>query len=145
MSLCSRIANVFRADRPTREIDEELQSHIAEAIAEGRTDQAGRLHSISKERRQTSGAADQGGNDYCAHRELESPHAGLDYAPRSAPLSTWIPRHQSAHAAGTHRCADRPREAAGDAGALLRGGRVAARRYRPLWRAELLRHSAEAG
>ena len=32
----SRIANVFRADRLTREIDEELQSHIADAIEEGR-------------------------------------------------------------------------------------------------------------
>jgi putative ABC transport system permease protein len=36
MSLWSRIANVFRGDRLNREIDEELQSHIAEAIAEGR-------------------------------------------------------------------------------------------------------------
>jgi putative ABC transport system permease protein len=36
MSLWSRIANVFRRDRLSREIDEELQSHIAEAIAEGR-------------------------------------------------------------------------------------------------------------
>lgn len=36
MSLWSRIANVFRADGLSREIDEELESHIAEAIAEGR-------------------------------------------------------------------------------------------------------------
>lgn len=36
MSLWSRIANVFRRDRLNREIEEELQSHIAEAIAEGR-------------------------------------------------------------------------------------------------------------
>jgi putative ABC transport system permease protein len=36
MSLWSRFANVFRRDRLNREIDEELQSHIAEAIAEGR-------------------------------------------------------------------------------------------------------------
>ncbi len=36
MSLRSRIANVFRPGRVTREIDDELQSHIAEAIAEGR-------------------------------------------------------------------------------------------------------------
>lgn len=36
MSLWSRIANVFRADRLSREIDEELQSHIEEAIEEGR-------------------------------------------------------------------------------------------------------------
>jgi predicted permease len=36
MSFWSRIANVFRPDRLSREIDEELQSHIEEAIAEGR-------------------------------------------------------------------------------------------------------------
>jgi putative ABC transport system permease protein len=36
MSLWSRWANVFRRDRLNRDIDEELQSHIEEAIAEGR-------------------------------------------------------------------------------------------------------------
>jgi predicted permease len=36
MSLGSRLANVFRGDRLSREIDEELRSHIAEAIAHGR-------------------------------------------------------------------------------------------------------------
>ena len=36
MSLWSRVANVFRADRVDREIAEELESHINEAIAEGR-------------------------------------------------------------------------------------------------------------
>src|SRR5579872_917490 len=36
MSLLSRIANIFRSDRVNREIDEELQSHIAEAIENGR-------------------------------------------------------------------------------------------------------------
>jgi predicted permease len=36
MTLWSRIANVFRPNRLTYEIDEELQSHIAEAIAQGR-------------------------------------------------------------------------------------------------------------
>ena len=36
MSLRSRIANAFRGDRLSREIDEELQSHIAEAIEQGR-------------------------------------------------------------------------------------------------------------
>ena len=34
--LWSRIANVFRGDRLSREIDEELQSHLAEAIEQGR-------------------------------------------------------------------------------------------------------------
>ena len=36
MSLWSRIRNVFRDDDLSREIDEELESHIAEAIEEGR-------------------------------------------------------------------------------------------------------------
>ncbi len=36
MSLWSRIANVFRADRLNREIEEELQAHLAEAVAQGR-------------------------------------------------------------------------------------------------------------
>jgi predicted permease len=36
MSLWSRIANVFRTDRLNRDIDEELASHLAEAIDEGR-------------------------------------------------------------------------------------------------------------
>src|SRR5712692_2665582 len=36
MSLWSRIANVFRGDRLSREIDEEIRSHIEEAIASGR-------------------------------------------------------------------------------------------------------------
>jgi hypothetical protein len=36
MSLWSRIANVFRGDRLNREIDEELESHIQEAIEHGR-------------------------------------------------------------------------------------------------------------
>jgi len=36
MSLWSRITNVFRGDGPSREIDEELQSHIDEALEHGR-------------------------------------------------------------------------------------------------------------
>jgi putative ABC transport system permease protein len=36
MSLWQRIANVFRGDAPSREIDEEFESHIAEAIEQGR-------------------------------------------------------------------------------------------------------------
>jgi putative ABC transport system permease protein len=36
MSLWSRIENVFRRDSLNRDIEEELQSHLAEAIAEGR-------------------------------------------------------------------------------------------------------------
>ena len=35
MSIWSRIANVFRGDRVNRDIDEELESHIAEAIDDG--------------------------------------------------------------------------------------------------------------
>lgn len=36
MAFWSRITGVFRGDRLTREIDEELQSHVAEAIEQGR-------------------------------------------------------------------------------------------------------------
>jgi putative ABC transport system permease protein len=36
MSLWSRIANLFRGDSLSREIDEELQAHLAEAVAQGR-------------------------------------------------------------------------------------------------------------
>src|ERR1700730_907723 len=36
MSLWSRLLNVVRGDRLIREIDEELESHLAEAIAGGR-------------------------------------------------------------------------------------------------------------
>ena len=36
MSLWSRIVNVFRGDRLSREINEELQSHIEEAAEKGR-------------------------------------------------------------------------------------------------------------
>ena len=36
MSLLSRIANILRPRRLTGEIDEELQSHLAEAIDHGR-------------------------------------------------------------------------------------------------------------
>ena len=36
MSLWSRIVNVVRGDRLSREIDEEMQSHIAEAVEQGR-------------------------------------------------------------------------------------------------------------
>jgi predicted permease len=36
MSLWSRIANVFRGDRLSRDIDEEIRSHIDEAIEQGR-------------------------------------------------------------------------------------------------------------
>ena len=36
MPLWSRIANVFRGDRVSREIEEEMQSHLIEAIEEGR-------------------------------------------------------------------------------------------------------------
>jgi putative ABC transport system permease protein len=36
MSLWTRIANVFRAEQTNCEIDEELEAHIAEAIARGR-------------------------------------------------------------------------------------------------------------
>ena len=37
MSIWSRIANVFRADRLRSEIDEELESHLSEAVEMGQT------------------------------------------------------------------------------------------------------------
>ena len=36
MSLWSRLANVFRSGRLTGEIDEELQSHLDDAVEHGR-------------------------------------------------------------------------------------------------------------
>src|SRR5579862_2389951 len=36
MSLWSRITNLFRTDRVNRDIDDELQSHIEDAIEQGR-------------------------------------------------------------------------------------------------------------
>ena len=36
MPLWSRIANALRGDRLSREIDEEMEAHIAEAIEQGR-------------------------------------------------------------------------------------------------------------
>lgn len=36
MKVWRRLANVFRGDRVNREIDEELQSHVDEAIQHGR-------------------------------------------------------------------------------------------------------------
>jgi len=55
MSLWSRITNVFRADRLSREIDEELESHIDEAIRQGRDpDEARRAFGSSLLRREES-------------------------------------------------------------------------------------------
>jgi putative ABC transport system permease protein len=55
MSLWSRIANVFRADRLSREIDEELQSHILDAIEQGRDpDEARRAFGSALRRREES-------------------------------------------------------------------------------------------
>jgi predicted permease len=42
MSFWSRITNVFRGDRVSREIDEELESHIAEAVEDGSTPEEAR-------------------------------------------------------------------------------------------------------
>src|SRR5580700_5192498 len=36
MSLWSRIANLIQTHRVTREIEEEIETHMAEAVAEGR-------------------------------------------------------------------------------------------------------------
>src|SRR5450432_3775639 len=37
MSLWSRLTNLFHNDRLTRELDEELESHISEAVEQGRS------------------------------------------------------------------------------------------------------------
>ena len=42
MPFWNRIANMFRGENLNREIDEELESHIAEAVAEGRDATAAR-------------------------------------------------------------------------------------------------------
>ena len=36
MSIWSRIANVFRGERLSRDIDDEFEAHIAEAVEHGR-------------------------------------------------------------------------------------------------------------
>jgi predicted permease len=55
MPLWSRLANVFRGDRLNREIDEELESHIDEAIAQGRdSDEARRAFGSALRHRETS-------------------------------------------------------------------------------------------
>ena len=43
MSLWSRVANVFRAEKLSREIAEEMESHIAEAVEQGRDPDEARL------------------------------------------------------------------------------------------------------
>ena len=42
MSVWSRIANVLRGDRLNREIDEEFEAHVEEAIEQGRDPEAAR-------------------------------------------------------------------------------------------------------
>ena len=55
MSLWSRIGNVFRGDNINREIDEEFEAHIAEAIAEGRDpEEARRAFGSVMRQRETS-------------------------------------------------------------------------------------------
>src|SRR5436190_23037826 len=55
MSLWSGISNVLRGDRLSREIDEELASHIEDAIAEGRgPEEARRAFGSALQRREES-------------------------------------------------------------------------------------------
>src|SRR5262249_16639131 len=54
-SLWSRLANVIRGDRLIAEIDEELESHVAEAIADGRDpEEARRAFGPALRHRETS-------------------------------------------------------------------------------------------
>src|SRR5437762_338485 len=55
MSLWSRISNVLRGDRLSREIDEEMAAHIDEAVAEGRDpEEARRAFGSALQRREES-------------------------------------------------------------------------------------------
>src|SRR5579862_6591320 len=55
MSVWSRIANVFRGDRLSREIQEELEAHVEEAIEQGRDpDEARRAFGPSLRMREQS-------------------------------------------------------------------------------------------
>src|ERR1700682_6124573 len=55
MSLWSRIVNVLRGDALSREIDEELESHLEEAIAQGRDpDEARRPFGSALQQREES-------------------------------------------------------------------------------------------
>ncbi len=66
-------------------------------------------------------------------------------APGSAARAIRIPCQQHPHTSGLGPGANRPRAIAGDAGAVLRGGRAGARRRRAIWRARLLGPSETAG
>jgi hypothetical protein len=55
MSLWSRITNVFRGEGASREIDEELEAHFAEAMEQGRDpDEARRAFGSSLHHRERS-------------------------------------------------------------------------------------------
>src|SRR5580704_9560959 len=55
MSLWSRVVNVFRVDRLNREIEEEFETHIAEAVEQGRNpEEARRAFGAATQRRQES-------------------------------------------------------------------------------------------
>jgi putative ABC transport system permease protein len=55
MSLWSRISNVFREDRLNREIEEEFEAHIAEAVEQGRDPEGARraLGAVVRQRQQS--------------------------------------------------------------------------------------------
>jgi putative ABC transport system permease protein len=76
MSLWSRLANVFRAERLNREIEEEFEAHIAEAIEQGRN---------PEEARRAMGAAlrqRQDAHDVRVLRWLDSLRADLVFGGR---------------------------------------------------------------
>jgi predicted permease len=55
MSLWSRVSNVFRGDGLNREIEEELEAHVAEAVEQGRDPEAARraLGAVVRQRQQS--------------------------------------------------------------------------------------------
>jgi hypothetical protein len=87
MSLWSRISNAVRGERLNREIEEELQSHIEEAIASGRDpDEARRAFgSILRQREAT-----------LAHFTVTL-HLGHDYVPCGPRLRHVGHDHGSVH------------------------------------------------
>ena len=68
MSLWSRVWNVFRGDRLNRELNEEFESHMEEAIAAGRDPEEVRrsFGPLLRHARRSAGCACQGGSTGCA-------------------------------------------------------------------------------
>src|ERR1700722_5870821 len=86
MSLWSRISNALHSERLNREISEELQSHIEEAIASGRDPYEARrsFGSILRQRERATAFALQGGLSLSSPIRIAA--GGSPAAARSRPL-----------------------------------------------------------